>query len=234
MIPLRDINPSKLTPVVNYGLIAACVLAFLYELSLGSRLDGFLLEYGLVPLRYSNASVATHFSHADQFVPFFASMFLHGGWLHLIGNVWVLYIFGDNVESELGHLPYLLFYMFSGLIAATIQVLTDLGSSIPTIGASGAIAGVMGAYFILFPRARILTFIPIFILFYLVEVPAYVFLGFWFVLQFFNGTFSLVSGTSGYAGVAWWAHIGGFVGGIFLLFLFLGRGRAKLFGRRIM
>lgn len=217
MIPIRDANPSSGVPIVNYGLIAACVLIFFYELTLGRQLQTFLLQYGLVPAHYTQRELAVHFSGTWQIVPFFSSMFLHGGWLHLIGNMWTLYIFGDNIESELGHARYLLFYVGSGLAAALIQILTSLGSTIPTIGASGAIAGVMGAYFILFPRARILTFVPIIFFFTLIEIPAYVFLGFWFLLQFFSGTFSLLGESKHYAGIAWWAHICGFVGGVLLL-----------------
>jgi len=149
-------------------------------------------------------------------------MFLHGGWLHLIGNMWVLYIFGDNIEGELGHVQYLLFYLLCGLIAAVIQVITNPLSNVPTIGASGAIGGVMGAYFLLYPHARILTLIPIFFFFTLMEVPAYLFLGFWFLLQFYSGAFSLISHSEQYQGIAWWAHVGGFVGGMMLLFVFKG------------
>jgi membrane associated rhomboid family serine protease len=217
MIPIRDTNPSSGFPLVNYAVIGSCVLVFLYELSLGQQLQAFLLQYGLVPARYTQRDLAVHFSGIGHIVPFFSSMFLHGGWLHLIGNMWTLYIFGDNIESELGHTRYLLFYVGGGLAAALIQLLTSLGSTVPTIGASGAIAGVMGAYFILFPRARILTFVPIIFFFTLMEIPAYVFLGFWFLLQFFSGTFSLLGDARHYAGIAWWAHIGGFVGGILLL-----------------
>lgn len=217
MIPIRDANPSTRVPIVNYALIIACALFFFYELAVGRQLETLLFKYGLVPARYSRWEIAAHFSWMEQIIPFFSSMFLHGGWLHLIGNMWTLFIFGDNIESELGHGRYLVFYICSGLAAALIHLLTNMGSTIPTIGASGAIAGVMGAYFILFPRARILTFVPIIFFFTLMEIPAYVFLGFWFLLQFFSGTFSLLGESRHYAGIAWWAHIGGFVGGILLL-----------------
>jgi membrane associated rhomboid family serine protease len=217
VIPLRDTNPSRGIPLVNYLLIGACVLAFLYELSLGRKLSGFLMEYGLVPARYTYTAIWAQFSLLEQLTPFLSSMFLHGGWLHLIGNMWTLYIFGDNVESELGSVRYILFYLLSGITAGIIQTLTSPGSTIPTIGASGAIAGVMGAYVILYPRAKILTLVPLFVFFYFVEIPAFVFLGFWFLLQFFNGALSLSSRTQEFAGIAWWAHIGGFVGGILLL-----------------
>jgi membrane associated rhomboid family serine protease len=217
MIPIRDANPSSGTPVVNYAIIAACTLVFLFELSLGEHLQGFLVHYGLVPAHTLNPRLVPRFGIVDQIVPFFSSVFLHGGWLHLLGNMWILYIFGDNIESHLGHYRYLAFYLTSGLIAGLIHVVTNWGSTIPTVGASGAVAGVMGAYFILYPRARVLTFIPIFFFFTLMEVPAYIFLGFWFLLQFFSGTFSLLTGTQDFAGIAWWAHIGGFLGGIVLM-----------------
>lgn len=220
MIPIRDANPSSRAPIVNYLVIGVCVGVFLYELALGRQLERLVFSYGLVPLRYTRWEVAVHFNWMEQAVPFFSYMFLHGGWLHLIGNMWTLYIFGDNIESELGHLRYALFYLASGVAAAMIQLLTNLNSPIPTIGASGAVAGVMGAYFILFPRARVLAFVPVFFFFTLVEIPAYVFLGFWFLLQFFSGTFSLLGDARQVAGIAWWAHIGGFVGGILLLKLF--------------
>jgi len=177
VIPIRDINPSQRTPVVCYAIILSCLLAFFYELLLGRHLESFLFHYGLVPLRYTEPQIAARFSLTEQILPFFTSMFLHGGWLHLIGNMWTLYIFGDNVEAELGHSRFLLFYLVSGLVAAVIHLLTNLSSPLPTIGASGAVAGVMGAYFILYPGARILAVIPIFIIFYPIEVPAFVFLG---------------------------------------------------------
>jgi membrane associated rhomboid family serine protease len=215
MIPLRDANPSSGTPVVNYVIIAACTLAFLFELSLGRHLETYLTYFGLVPARSLRWSAGIGL--VQQAVPFFSSMFLHGGWLHLIGNMWILYIFGDNIESHLGHARYLFFYLASGLIAGFIHVLTNWSSTVPTVGASGAVAGVMGAYFILYPRARVLTFVPIFFFFTLMELPAYIFLGFWFLLQFFSGTFSLLATTRDVAGIAWWAHIGGFAGGVALL-----------------
>jgi len=220
MIPLRDANPSRGTPVVTYLLIASCLGAFLYELSRGRDLHEFLLRYGLVPAHYFQAEIRHHLTLWERALPFLTSMFLHGGWLHLIGNMWVLRIFGDNVEGELGHGRYLLFYLCSGVCAALIQLVTEPGSSVPTIGASGAVAGVMGAYFVLYPRAKILAFVPILVFFTLAEIPAYIFLGFWFLLQFFSGTLSLMADGRGFSSVAWWAHIGGFLGGIVLLKLF--------------
>lgn len=215
MIPIRDANPSSGTPVVNYAIIAACTLAFLFELSLGKHLQAYVNEYGLVPARMLRLSAGT--GAAQQILPFFSSVFLHGGWLHLIGNMWILHIFGDNIESHFGHARYLFFYLACGLIAGIIHVLTNWSSTVPTVGASGAVAGVMGAYFILYPRARVLTFVPIFFFFTLMELPAYLFLGLWFLLQFFSGAFSLLAGAQDVVGIAWWAHIGGFAGGIALL-----------------
>jgi membrane associated rhomboid family serine protease len=220
MIPLRDTNPSYRTPVVNYIIIALCTLIFLYEISLGRNLDQFLIMYGIVPARYSQMSIAVHFTLVEQLIPFFSSMFLHGGWMHLIGNMWVLYIFGDNLESTLGHWRYAFFYILCGLTAGIVHLLTNYHSHLPTVGASGAIAGVMGAYLVLYPRARVLTLVPIFFFIQIIEIPAYVFLGIWFLLQFVSGAGSLLNRTAEVGGIAWWAHAGGFIGGIILLLLF--------------
>lgn len=212
MIPLRDNIPSQTYPVVNVTLIALNSVVFLYEVSLGPALDQFIRTFGLVPLKYFYLSEAYPGAILERFLPFFTSMFLHGGWFHVIGNMVFLWIFGDNVEDRLGHFRYLLFYLVCGLAAAGTQVYTNPGSGVPMVGASGAIAGVMGAYFVLYPHARVLTLIPIFLFFSILEIPAILFLGFWFMLQFFSGLFSLGLGFEG--GVAWWAHIGGFVTGI--------------------
>lgn len=217
MIPIRDVNPSRITPVVTYVIMIICILSFLYEMSLGRQLHYFLLEYGLVPIRYSDPLLAMRFSLGQQLLPFVTSMFLHGGWMHLIGNMWVLYIFGDNIESFLGRERYVIFYLLCGVAAGLIHLFTNLDSRLPTIGASGAIAGVMGAYLVLFPRAKVLTLLPIFFFFTFIEVPAYVFLGFWFLLQFFSGAVGLLGEQGGAGGIAWWAHIGGFLAGVFLL-----------------
>ncbi|MFP5213829.1 MAG: rhomboid family intramembrane serine protease [Acidobacteriota bacterium] len=220
MIPIRDINPSDRTPVVNYLIIMVSAAAFLFELSLGSRLEAFLNLFGLVPARYGEPDMVGRYSLALQAIPFISSMFLHGGWLHLIGNMWTLYIFGDNIEARLGHVKYLVFYLLSGFAAAFIQIVTNPESTIPTIGASGAIAGVMGAYFVLYPRAKVLTLVPIIFFFTFVELPAFLFLGIWFFMQFLSGTVSMLNETARFSGVAWWAHVGGFVGGIVLLLVF--------------
>lgn len=217
MIPLRDTVPTKNYPVVNITIIAFNVIIFLYQLTQQVGLERFIYIYGLVPARYSVPQISAYFTAFQQIFSFFSFMFLHGGFWHLIGNMWSLYIFGDNVEDRLGPLRYLVFYIICGLASGLSHLLLNLNSNVPTIGASGAIAGVMGAYFILHPRARILTLIPIFFIPYFLEIPASIFLGIWFVLQFLNA-----AGSHGQAsGVAWWAHIGGFVFGILFLKLML-------------
>lgn len=211
MIPLRDRNPSRSFPAVTIALIVVNVLVFLWELRLGPRLERALLWLAIVPARYSMPDVARHFTSTEQFSPFLTSMFLHGGWVHLIGNMWILWIFGDNVEDRLGKLRFLAFYFMSGIAAALVHIYTNLASPVPTIGASGAIAGVMGAYFRYFPKARVITIIPPFFLGPFFDLPAVLFLGWWFLVQFFNGALSLSAGQRGMGGIAWWAHIGGFV-----------------------
>jgi membrane associated rhomboid family serine protease len=216
MIPIRDTHPPKNRPVVNNLLIAVNILVFLIQLSQGSDSNLFTYVYGLVPARYSVPQISEYFSFWQQAFSFLSFMFLHGGFLHLIGNMWFLYIFGDNVEDRLGPVRYLVFYLLCGIFSGASHLLLNLGSNVPTIGASGAIAGVMGAYFLLHPGARILTLIPIIFIPWFVEIPAFVFLGVWFLFQFLNA-----AGSSGAAGgVAWWAHIGGFVFGMIFLKLF--------------
>ncbi|MBN1104312.1 MAG: rhomboid family intramembrane serine protease [Deltaproteobacteria bacterium] len=216
MIPLRDTTPSRNYPVVNNLIIGANVLIYLVEMGHGPNLGRFIFTYGLVPARYSIPEISSYFSTLQQVLSLFSFMFLHGGFWHLLGNMWSLYIFGDNVENKLGPLRYLIFYFFCGWASGLSHLVTNWYSEVPTIGASGAIAGVMGAYLILFPRSRILTLIPIFFIPYFVEIPAFFFLGLWFLLQFMSALGS--SGQS--AGIAWWAHIGGFLFGILLLKLF--------------
>jgi membrane associated rhomboid family serine protease len=216
MIPIRDTIRSETYPVVNSFIIAVNVLVFFLELSQGQGLDGFIKIYGLVPARYSIPQIAAYFTTGQQVLSFLTFMFLHGGFLHLLGNVWFLYIFGDNVEDRLGHFRYLVFYLLCGLASGISHLVINWHSMIPTIGASGAIAGVMGAYFILYPRAKILTLVPIFIFFQFIELPAFLFLGVWFLFQFLSA-----AGASAQAGgIAWWAHIGGFVFGVIFLKLF--------------
>jgi len=221
LIPLRDTIPSRRFPIMNYLIICVNTIIFIYEILLGTQLDRFLFKYGLVPIYFIAAFKIEEISVWSAFVPFFTSMFLHGGWMHLIGNMWFLYVFGDNVEDKLGHIKYLFFYISCGVIAAVSQLIISWGSRVPMIGASGAIAGVLGAYMILFPHSRVLTLVPIFVFIQLVEIPAFVFLFLWFVMQFFYGAVSFVAISQG--GVAWWAHIGGFVAGIFLIRVLRGR-----------
>jgi membrane associated rhomboid family serine protease len=211
MLPLRDNVPSTRFPVVTFSLIILNVLAFFHELKLGPDAEYFLMDYGLVPVRYTNHAVSEHFTLVEQITPFFTSMFLHGGWVHLLGNMWVLWIFGDNVEDHLGSGKFLALYLVGGTVAGLVHVFTNTGSTLPTIGASGAVAVAMGAYFRFFPHARVQTIIPPF--FFIFDLPAIFFLGWWFILQFFNGTLTLLGGRGDFGGVAWWAHIGGFIFG---------------------
>ena len=212
MIPLYDTVHSRRFPVVNLALIALNILAFLYEVQLGGTgLERFLSTWALVPSRLiAHPQVA--------WVTIFTSMFLHGGWFHVLSNMWFLFIFGDNIEDRLGATRYLIFYLLSGVAAALMQVYILQTSSEPMIGASGAIAGVLGAYLVSFPRARIASLVPIFFIFTIIEIPVTIFLLFWFVTQLFSGWLSL-QGASG-SGIAWWAHIGGFVFGFVAVNLF--------------
>ncbi|RME55491.1 MAG: rhomboid family intramembrane serine protease [Deltaproteobacteria bacterium] len=217
MIPLRDNIPSRSFPVVNVALIVVNVIVFFYEVSLGPSLDRFIFTYGLVPRKF----FAEPSLSLERWIPLFSSIFLHGGWMHLAGNMLYLWIFGDNVEDRMGPARYLVFYLLCGLAAATAQMTLNSSSVVPMVGASGAIAGVMGAYFLLYPHARVITLIPIFFFIELIEIPAFFFLGFWIVFQFFSGTASLALSME--HGVAWWAHIGGFVAGMFLVRPFVKR-----------
>lgn len=217
MIPIRDTIASKNYPVVNNTIIGINVVLFLFELSQGANLDRFVYIYGLVPARYSMPQISSYFTTGQQLLSFLSFMFLHGGFWHLLGNMWFLYIFGDNVEDRLGPFRYLVFYLLCGITSGLFHLLLNLHSNMPTIGASGAIAGVMGAYLILYPHSKILTLIPIIFIPWFIEIPAFFFLGFWFVLQFLNAAGS--HGNIG--GIAWWAHIGGFVFGIVFLKIFL-------------
>jgi len=213
MIPLRDTIPSKNYPVVNNTLIGINIVIYLLMLLQNEEQTAFIYTYGLVPVRYTVSEIAQYFTPFQQIFSLISFMFLHGGFLHVLGNMWSLYIFGDNVEDHLGHARYLFFYLFCGLASGLSHMLLNLGSNIPVIGASGAIAGVMGAYLILYPRAKILTLIPIIIIPFFIEISAFFFLGFWFLIQFLNA-----AGSRGEAGgIAWWAHVGGFVFGIIFL-----------------
>lgn len=218
MIPLRDTTRSAGFPFINITLIIISVLVFLYQVSLGQNMIIFIYEYGLVPGRV--ISSASNPGISERLFPFVSSMFLHGGWLHLIGNMLFLYIFGDNVEGKMGHFKYLLFYIICGLAAAVFQFITNIHSEIPMVGASGAISGVLGAYIIFFPRSRILTLVPIFFFIQLIHVPAAVFIFIWFILQFLSGVSTLGAPVET-GGVAFWAHIGGFVSGLLLARFFV-------------
>ena len=213
MIPLKDTIPSRTFPIITIFLIIINVLIFFFEVSSGPNLERLLFTYGLIPKRYFLVS------HLNRYMPFFTAMFLHGGWVHLLGNMWYLWIFGDNVEDAIGHKNFLLFYIICGIAAGFTHVYAHSSSTLPTIGASGAVSGVMGGYFVLFPYARIITLVPIFFFISIIQIPAIFFLFFWFMIQFFNGTFSIISPYT-FTGVAWWAHIGGFVWGIVLVLFF--------------
>jgi hypothetical protein len=217
MIPLRDTTQSRSYPIINITVIVVNCVVYLFQQAQGPRLEAFIMTYGLVPARYSMPAIGSSFTVSQQLFSFISFMFLHGGFWHLLGNMWSLYIFGDNVEDRLGSVRYLLFYLLAGIASGLSHLLLNWHSPVPTIGASGAIAGVMGAYFLLYPKARVLTLIPIFFLPYLVEVPAYFFLGLWFIMQFLSATLTPTGG----GGIAWWAHIGGFLFGMILLKLFL-------------
>ena len=217
MIPIRDTIPSKNYPVINHTIIGINVALYLFEMSQGANLDRFIYIYGLVPARYSVPQIASYFSTGQQLFSLLSFMFLHGGFFHLLGNMWFLYIFGDNIEDRLGPFRYIAFYLLCGITSGLSHLVLNFHSNMPTIGASGAVAGVMGAYLILHPHAKILTLIAIIIIPWFIEIPAFFFLGLWFVLQFLNAT-----GTHGSAsGIAWWAHIGGFVFGIVFLKILL-------------
>jgi len=215
MIPIRDINPSRTKPLVNTSLIALNVLVFLFQMLQGGGSARFVYFYGLVPARYSVGDIAAYFSFGQQAFSFLSFMFLHGGFLHILGNMWFLYIFGDNVEDALGPYRYAAFYLLCGISSGLMHMLFNLHSNVPVVGASGAIAGVMGAYLILYPGARVLTLFPILFIPLFFEIPAFVFMGIWFMIQFLSAV-----GSSGQTtDIAWWAHIGGFIFGIVFLHL---------------
>src|SRR5258707_15837303 len=206
MIPLRDVIPSRTTPYITVGIIILNSLAWLYELSVPREvLPTFLQVYGLVPASFSASTV-------------FTSMFLHGSWSHVIGNMWYLWIFGDNVEDRLGHGRFIAFYLLCGIAAAVGQTMMAPQSLLPMIGASGAIAGVRGAYFVLYPRSRVLTLIPIFIFIRIIELPAIVLLGFWFLMQLFSAGAIATTASSAGGGVAFMAHVAGFLAGVIAVF----------------
>ncbi len=245
MIPLRDSIPSRTTPVVNYAIIALCSVAFVLQISSPDGGNRIVEQYGMVPLRLSDPEATPTIERQEAFttprgiqvqvtehelapaavapwMTLISCMFLHGGWMHFLGNMWFLYIFGDNVEDRFGHLGFALMYLGTGVLASVAHFVSGPDSPIPTIGASGAIAGVMGAYAWLYPHARVLAVLPLVVIIQTFVRPAPVFLAIWFWLQTISGISAAASGAA--VGVAWWAHIGGFVAGL-LLALAIGRTR---------
>ena len=245
MIPLRDNIPARSFPFVNYGIIGLTALAFFAQLRQGPE-SSLVERFGMIPARVTNPGEAivitdyevvetrgeqvkireTKHPAAESALPAWMTLltciFLHGGWMHFLGNMWFLHIFGDNVEDRFGHVGYLVFYLAGGVAASLAHLLSGPNSTMPTIGASGAIAAVMGAYMYLYPHSQVLTLVPIVIFLQMIMIPAPLFLGIWFVIQFFQGAFSISAVEA--TGVAWWAHIGGFVMGLGVAFL-LGRAR---------
>ena len=215
MIPLRDVIPSRTTPYITVAIIVLNTLAWFLELSLpGDVLPIFLQVYGVVPVQFHASTLLT-------------SMFLHGSWIHVVGNMWYLWIFGDNVEDRVGHGRFIVFYLLCGIAAALGQILIDPESTLPTIGASGAIAGVMGGYFVLYPHSRVLTLIPLVIFWEGIELPAIILLGFWFLMQLFSAGTIAVTASTGGGGVAFMAHVAGFLCGVGGIFLFRQRQRPE-------
>ena len=231
MFPIKDDQPSYSTPFVNTFLIVLNILVYFYQWTLGPRAgEAFARIYGEVPSHLAAFLAGSpRFTLPQIVLPFFTSMFLHGGWMHVLGNMWFLYIFGDNIEDYLGHFKYLIFYLLSGILAMTTQVIINPYSNVPTVGASGAIAGVLGAYFLLYPRARVLTWFFVFVLY----LPAWVVLGEWIVIQFLNGTASLSMNVGrDVGGVAFWAHVGGFLAGMAMIKIFPERAQRSPYAYR--
>jgi membrane associated rhomboid family serine protease len=218
VIPLHDNIPTRHVPLVTWSLILVNAVVFALELSLpGPVLERVVHCLGLVPARFIDPAWGFRVGcTANSFWPFLTSMFLHGGWLHIIFNMWALWIFGDNVEDRMGHARYLVFYLLCGIAAGVTMTLVTPNATVPTIGASGAIAGILGAYFIFYPTAEVIVLLPIFIFPLFFRLPAVVYIGIWFLMQFLTGTLSLVSSPTAAGGIAWWAHVGGFLTGAIL------------------
>ncbi|MGF1570066.1 MAG: rhomboid family intramembrane serine protease [Nodosilinea sp.] len=218
MVPLRDNNPITITPVVTYGLISLNIAIFLFQLNLSPQgLDRFFDAFAIVPSQLSASFRGAMEAPLQEWVTLLSSQFLHGGFFHIGGNLLYLWVFGNNIEDKLGHVRFLLFYLGCGALAGLAQWMIDPLSTIPTIGASGAIAGIMGAYILRFPRAQIVVLLPLIIFFTTIRIPALVFLGFWFLQQTFFSLISLnVEANVGAGGVAYWAHSGGFIFGLIL------------------
>jgi membrane associated rhomboid family serine protease len=227
MIPIRDDVPHTTTPWVNYFLIAMNTAVFVFELLLApAARNEFIFQFGVVPSHtMAFLAGAQGMPAVVAFLPLLTSLFLHGGWFHIIGNMWFLWIFGDNVEDYLGHGRYLLMYLLAGIAGSLLHIGFNPGSEIPSVGASGAIAGVMGAYFLLYPRARVLTLVPFFFVFF-VWLPAWIMLGYWFLVQFLGGAAAAIAySRESSGGVAVWAHVGGFCAGLLMIKVFRSRPR---------
>lgn len=221
MIPLKDTVARRLFPLITWVIILLNSAVFLFEISLPPEaLKEAVAIFGVVPARFSQPGPLPVIDYLDVIT----SMFIHGGWLHIIGNMWFFFLFGRSLEDRMGHLRFLAFYLLCGISAGATYIIFDSQSTLPSIGASGAIAGVMGAYILTFPTARILTLIPILFIPFFVEIPAFFFLGLWFFIQVLSETFTYFSHVPG-GGVAWWAHIGGFITGMVLLFVFRKKSR---------
>jgi membrane associated rhomboid family serine protease len=227
MLPIKDTIPRRNPPIATWVIIFLNCFVFLLELTMSPySLQQTLYLFGIVPARFTHPDWAAWVGFPiDDYWPFLTSMFLHGGWLHIIGNMWTLWIFGDNVEDRMGPWRFVFFYLLCGIAAGVVHSLTNPDSTLPTVGASGAIAGVLGAYFVLFPHARIIVLVPVLFLPLFFELPAVVYLGFWVLSQVFSGVLSLASSNE-VGEIAWWAHVGGFTTGIFLQFFFVKRGDA--------
>ena len=218
MFPLYDTTRTRGFPLINWGLMLLNALVFFYEIQMSPvALQNFIFNWGVTPAHVINDPSGT-------WQTIFSSMFLHGGWFHFLSNMWILFIFGDNVEARMGQLRYLSFYLLSGVAAVLLQAYLQPASQVPMIGASGAIAGVLGAYLILFPNARIASLVPILFIFTIIEIRAFLFLLFWFILQLYSGLLAMQGGAA--SGIAWWAHVGGFLFGILMVFFFARRGTA--------
>jgi membrane associated rhomboid family serine protease len=227
MIPLKDLQPRSSTPVVTLTLIVVNSVIFLYQFSLPPRAaDAFIMTYATVPSKIALALAGHHYTLGQALVPLLTCTFLHGGWLHIIGNMWFLWVFGANVEDRMGSGSFLLFYLICGVGSSVAQTLFSWGSHVPALGASGAISGVLGAYVVFFPGSRILTIVPVLIIWFTARIPALVFIGLWFLVQFVSGVGSLGAKRAG--GVAWWAHVGGFILGLALARAFAGAERVAV------
>ncbi|MBN2366493.1 MAG: rhomboid family intramembrane serine protease [Calditrichaeota bacterium] len=226
MFPLKDTIPSSTFPFVTISIIVTNIFIFIYQLSLGPQLNEFFNHFGVIPVKFTSVASENPVQLIPLSATLFSSVFLHGGWMHIIGNMWYLWIFGDNIEDRTGHFRFLLFYLLCGIAAGLVHIIMNPGSGVPTIGASGAIAGVMGAYILLFPNSRVITLIFVIFFIQIVEIPAIFFLGFWIIIQIISG--SMQAGlTEQSGGVAWWAHIGGFFIGLLLVLFFKKRKSRK-------